>query len=114
MATINRDEIDAFLMGRTSDARVTRLENQGRGQTRVGQLRRRLTAETMELIKTFLSEKKEWVTLLDICDHIQRRPSPQIRQMMVNLIDAGHVEMTQDYGAGPLIPRFWYRIKTLK
>lgn len=111
MATINRDEIDAFLTGRTSDARLTHLENQGRGQTRVGHKRRRLNVDTMELINTFLSEKKEWCTLLDICEHIDRRPSPNIRKIMTDLIEAGRIEVTHDFGAGPSVPRFWYRTK---
>lgn len=71
--------------------------------------RRRTAEETRKLIKRFLVKQGGWVTLLAICDHLERDPGPHLRRILVTMIDAGEVEGTQDFAAGPTIPRYLYR-----
>lgn len=79
----------------------------------VGQVRRdrRRTKEQSEvLIREFLWAQTEAVVFLDICDYLQRRPSPILRQIVEELVKSGEVIQEQDFGAGPLIARNLYRV----
>lgn len=113
MTRISREEIDAWVLGSASDARLKGEKlQQGRGET-VGQVRRdnRRTKEQSEkLIREFLVGQDETVVFLDICDYLNRRPSPILRQIVEEMAARGEVEITQDFGAGPLIARNLYRM----
>lgn len=73
--------------------------------------RRRTAEETAKLIKKFLIKQREWVTLLSICEHLDRDPGPHLRRILDTMIAAGEIEREMDYGAGPSIPRYLYRAK---
>jgi hypothetical protein len=80
----------------------------------VGQVRRdrRRTKEQSEkLIREFLYSQTEPVVFLDIMDHLERRESPILRRIIEEMVASGEVEQTQDFGAGPLIPRYLYQAK---
>lgn len=79
----------------------------------VGQVRRdrRRTKEQSEkLIKEFLWAQTGAVVFLDICDYLERRPSPILRQIVEEMAARGEVIIEQDFGAGPLIARNLYRV----
>lgn len=102
------------IVGSASDARLNdKNPKQGTGEA-VGQVRRdrRRTKEQSEiLIREFLWAQHEPVVFLDICDYLQRRPSPILRQIVNDLVASGEVEETTDFGAGPLIARHLYQVK---
>jgi len=114
MATISRDEINEYLEGRASNA-LFKPQNAGRATGEaVGQVRkdrRRSKEQSETLIKEFLMAQSEDVVFLDICDHLNRRPSPILRLILEEMVGRGEVILTQDFGAGPLIARHLYRVK---
>lgn len=78
----------------------------------VGQVRRekkRLKGESEILIREFMSQQTEGVLFLDICDHLNRRPSPILRQIVNDMVLSGELVREEDFGAGPLIARHIYK-----
>jgi len=74
----------------------------------VGRRGKRAVQETETLIREFIASSKEPVTLLQICDHLERSVAPHYRAILARLVEAGEVNRTEDYGAGPSIPRYLY------
>lgn len=112
MPSFSRDELERSVPGGALNAHSTHSILKGEEVTRVGRKkkdRRRKADETAVLIKKYLVKRGTWVTLLDICDHLDRSPGPHVRRILDALIDQGEVERVQDYGAGPVIPRYLYR-----
>lgn len=96
-----------------SDAHhIPQIHTQGRGEP-VGRVRRdnrRLKSDTEKLIREFMQDQTEEVLLLDICDHLERRPSPIIREIVAGMVDSGELIRRVDYGAGPTLPRYLYSV----
>lgn len=114
MATFNRDELEKSVPDGAFNVRSTHSVLQGEEIARVGRRkkdRRRTADETTKLIKKFLVKQGIWVTLLTICEHLERDPGPHLRRILDTMIEAGEVERVQDFGAGPSIPRYLYRAK---
>lgn len=113
MPTLTRQEIDEYLVGSASNARLNPQNAKQAVGEAVGQVRRdrRRTKEQSEtLIREFLFAQKEAVVFLDICDHLGRRPSPILRQIVEQMVERGELTVEQDFGAGPLIARNLYRV----
>jgi hypothetical protein len=112
MATFNRDELEKSVPDGAFNVRSTHSILQAEEVTRVGRRKkdkRRKAEDTAKLIKKFLIKQGTWVTLLTICEHLERDPGPHLRRILDTMIDAGEVERVQDFGAGPSIPRYLYR-----
>lgn len=117
MPTIRRDELEQSVYGSTTNVQRSHLEKQrgdaqtvGEVQRMPGRRDRRTADQNMALIKTFISEAGRPVLLLEICDHLGRKPSPHLRSILTALVASGEVVQTQDFGAGPVVPRFWYSL----
>jgi len=112
MATLNRDELRDYLdFERTMITQQSHLDNQRGGDASVGRKRKRSSGQTMVLIKEFMTTENRPVTMLEICDHLKRAPGPHLRAFMRQMVEAGEIDQTHDFGAGPSIPRFLYSIK---
>lgn len=112
MPSFSREELEQSVYGGALNARSTHSNLKSEEVTRVGRRkkdRRRNADDTAKLIKKFLSKRGEWVTLLDICNDLDRAPGPHIRRILDAMIKAGEVERDEDHGAGPVIPRHLYR-----
>jgi len=113
MPSFSMNDLMNSVVGRASDAHQKPQKLQEvRGEV-VGQVRRdrRRTKEQSEtLIREFLLSQSENVVFLDICDHLERRPSPALRRILEEMVASGEVIMEQDFGAGPLIARNLYRV----
>jgi len=113
MPSFTVKELEESLYGRASDAhQITKNQRPVRGEV-VGELRRekrRLRSESEQLIREFMLAQKKPVLFLDICDHLQRRPSPLLRQIVSDMVASEELILEEDYGAGPLIPRHLYRV----
>lgn len=112
MPSIRRDDLEREVYSSALNAHSTHLISKTEEVTTVGRKkrdRRRKADETQRLIKKFLIKQGGWVTLLAICDHLERDPGPHLRKILVTMIDAGEVEATHDFAAGPTIPRYLYR-----
>lgn len=106
--TITRDEIDRVL-GRTSDVR--HLQNlKQETETMAGRKGKRTPEESERLIREYIYQAKKPVTFLQICQYLDRKPSPHFRAMVDAMVDTGELKKTSDYGAGPSIPRHLYSV----
>lgn len=113
MPSFNRDELRGDALRRALEAEATHPKKQGGQGQSVGwepRDKRRSAEETEKLIKSFLKSQKKPVPLMDICNHLERRPGPHLRRIMDMLIARGEVDQSEDYGAGPSIPRHLYRM----
>lgn len=112
MPSFSMEELTQQIFGRASDARHNP-KNAGRATGEaVGQVRRerrRTKDQSEKLIREFLLAQTEAVVLLDICDHLNRRPSPALRTILEEMQARGEVVIEQDFGAGPVIARNLYR-----
>lgn len=113
MPSFSIDDLRKSVFGSASDAhQIVKNPRPVRGEV-VGELRRekrRLRSESEQLIRDFLAGQKNAVLFLDICDHLQRRPSPLLRQIVSDMVTSGELIQEVDYGAGPLIARHLYRV----
>lgn len=75
----------------------------------VGRKGKRSPDESARLIKEFIYRSSKPVTFLDICQYLERKPSPHFRAMLDKMVNDGEVIKSADYGAGPSIPRYLYR-----
>lgn len=113
MPTFNRDEINEWFLGSASNARLNPQNAGGGTREAVGQVRkerRRTKDESEKLIREFLWTQTDAVLFLDICDHLNRRPSPILRRIVEGMVERGELLVEQDFGAGPLIARNLYRV----
>lgn len=114
MPSFSMDELTKSVFGRASVAQPSHLENREGTEAAVGRRRkqqRRSSDATKKLIKEFLSEENRPVTMLEICNMLGREPAPHFRAFMREMEQAGEVEITHDFGAGPSIPRFFFTLK---
>ena len=117
MPSFRREELEQSVYGSATNVQRSHLGNQrgdaqtvGEAQRMPGRRDRRTAEQNMALIKTFIAEAGRPVLLLEICDHLGRKPSPHLRSILTTLVATGEVVQTQDYGAGPVVPRFWYSL----
>lgn len=74
----------------------------------VGRRGKRSMEQSEALIKEFILQSEEPVTMLQICDHIGRAPAPHFRKIVDNLVRAGIVARGEDRSVGGNLPRFWF------
>lgn len=108
MATFSMQDLMDQEPGGAFNARSTRLFGNQGGEPAVGRRRRRLATDTAALIRKFMAEQTEPVLLLDICDYLERRPGPHLRRILREMVQDGELIQTEDFGAGPLVPRHWF------
>jgi len=107
-------DLTQSVFGRASVAEVSHLENQEGSEVSVGRRRkqqRRSADKTKKLIKEFMAMENRPVTMLEICTMLGREPAPHFRTFMREMEQAGEIEKSEDYGAGPSIPRFLYTLR---
>lgn len=112
MPSFSREDLERSVGGSALNARATHSILTSEEVARVGRKkkdRRRSADDTTKLIKKFLIKQAGWVTLLSICEHLDRDPGPHLRRIIDAMIDAGEVLRKTDHGAGPSIPRYLYR-----
>lgn len=110
MPSYSMNDLVNSVFGSTFNAQQSHPDTQGDGDARVGRKRKRKADQTIKLIKEFMQEQNRPVTMLEICDYLRRSPGPHLRAFMRQLVETGEVRQTQDYGAGPSIPRFLYEL----
>lgn len=103
------DELRKSVLGSAFNALEITSEKREETKRVVGRRGKRSVQETETLIREFVASSKEPVTLLQICDHLDRSVAPHYRAILARMVDAGEVRMTMDYGAGPSIPRYLYQ-----
>lgn len=97
--------------GRALNARELALKKQEEVKAVAGRRGKRSPQESEALILKFIAGAKKPVTFLEICDHLERKPAPHFRAILDRLVATGLLKKSEDYGAGPLIPRFFYSLR---
>lgn len=108
MASFKIEDLETSVHGRALNARELPLKKAEGTRAMVGRRDKRPLAESEMLIKSFILESSEPVTMLQICDHIGRKPSPQFRAVVDNLVKTGQVARASDQSMAGNLPRFWY------
>jgi hypothetical protein len=110
MPTISMSDLMNSDIGRAFNAQEMARKEQEAIKPMAGRRGKRSLEVSKTLILNFIAEAKEPVTFLEICDHLERKPSPHFRIILRDLMAAGDVVQEMDYGAGPLLPRFLYSL----
>ena len=85
--------------------------NYQRGRDKaMGRVVRRTVEETKMLIMTCVFEAGRPVTFLEICDYLERRPTPHLRGIVNEIAKDGQLLQEADEAPGGIMPRFWYRL----
>lgn len=108
MPTISIEELQRSVHGHAFNAQELPLKKAQGGMHMVGRRGKRSMSESETLIKNFILGSDEPVTMLQICDHIGRKPAPHFRAIVDNLVNTGQVARAQDHSVGGNLPRYWY------
>lgn len=110
MPTISMSDLMDSEIGRAFNAQEIARKEQEATKLMAGRRGKRSLEVSKTLILSFIAQATEPVTFLEICDHLQRKPSPHFRLILKDLMTSGDVVQEMDYGAGPLLPRFLYSL----
>lgn len=108
MPSFSMDDLKKAVYGNALNALELAPKKAEEGYTMVGRRGKRSLAESETLIKNFILGADRPVTMLQICDHIQRAPAPHFRAIVNNLIEAGLVQRFDDVSEGGNLPRYLY------
>jgi len=108
MPSFKIEELRTAVYGSALNAQEMTSEKREETKRVVGRRGKRSVQETETLIREFITGADKPVTLLEICDHLERSVAPHYRAILARLVDAGEIRMSMDYGAGPSIPRYLY------
>lgn len=110
MPSFKIEDLMKSVYGSTLDVRdLSGNPKQEAGQM-AGRKGKRPIEESKSLILNFIAGAEKPVTLLEICDHLGRKPAPHYRAILNELVATGKVKREHDFEAGPSIPRFLYSI----
>jgi len=110
MPSFKIEDLMNSVYGRTTNVRDLPQNQGGEAKAMAGRKGKRPLQETETLILTFIAGSKTPVTLMQICEHLERKPAPHYRAILRDLEARGKIIKTEDYEAGPSIPRFLYSI----
>ncbi len=111
MPSISMQDLMNSPEGRALNARELALKKEQEVKPMAGRRGKRSLQESEALILKFIAGAKKPVTFLEICDHLERKPAPHFRAIIDRLVQTRLVQKDEDYGAGPLIPRFKYSLR---
>jgi len=112
MPSFSRDDLERSVNPNAFNVRSTHTLQNTEEVTRVGRRkkdRRRSADETAKLIKKYLGKQAGWVTLLAICDHLDRSPGPHLRAILDAMIAQGLIEKVVDEESPKQLQPFLYR-----
>lgn len=111
MPTLTMQELMQSQFGRALNAQEMASKNQEGVKPMAGRRGKRSLQESEALIIKFVAGAKKPVTFLEICDSLERKPAPHFRAIIDRLVEAKLFKKDEDFGAGPLIPRFKYSLR---
>lgn len=77
---------------------------------RVGHTHGRSAEETKALIKSVLAEINRPMTRTEICAAIERKNTPNIRNILSDMARAGELVEVVDLETLRMVPRYWYAL----
>lgn len=108
MASFKIEELQNSVHGHALNAQELPLKKAEGIKPMVGRRGKRSMAESEVLIKSFILQAVEPVTMFEICDHIGRRPAPHFRAIVDELVRTGQVAKAQDTSMSGNLPKYWY------
>lgn len=108
MASFKIEDLENSVHGHALNAREIPAKTGDGKKTMVGRRDKRPMAQSEVLIKKFILEAIEPVTMLEICDYIGRSPSPQYRAIVNELVRTGQVAKAEDTSMAGNLPKYWY------
>lgn len=108
MPRYSMDDLMNSQEGRAFNARELALKKPEEVIRVVGRRGKRSMAESEMLIKNYILQSSEPVTMLQILDHIGRAPAPHFRAIINDLVETGQVAKEVDTSVGGNLPRYWY------
>lgn len=81
--------------------------------SRGGRKDRRTVPQTKALIKEFIRHRGKPVLILEICEFLDRKPTPHFRGILREMVAAGDLTQEQDTAPGSILPRYWFSITSL-
>jgi len=81
--------------------------------SRGGRRDRRTIDQTKALIKEFIRAQKRPCLILEICEYLDRKPTPHFRGILSEMVRVGDLVQDHDVGPGAVMPRFWYSLPTM-
>lgn len=108
MASFKIEDLQKSVHGNAFNAQELPLKKAEGVRAMVGRRDKRSMAASEILIKDFILQAEEPVTMLQICDHIGRKPAPHFRAIVDELVRTGQVAKAQDTSIGGNLPKYWY------
>lgn len=108
MASFKMEDLQKSVYGHAFNAHELPLKKAEGSKAMVGRRDKRPLVESEVLIKTFILEAETPVTMLQICDHIGRKPSPQFRAVVDEMVKRGEVAKAADTAMAGNLPKYWY------
>lgn len=78
--------------------------------SRGGRKDRRTVPQTKALIKEFIRQQDRPVLILEICDFLDRKPTPHFRAILREMVASGDLFQEQDTAPGSVLPRYWFSV----
>lgn len=108
MPSFSMDDLMNSQEGRALNARELALKKPEEVKPMAGRRGKRSMAESEMLIKNYILQSSEPVTMLQILDHIGRAPAPHFRAIINDLVETGVIVKAVDMSVGGNLPRYWY------
>lgn len=110
MPSFRIEDLMKSVYGSTLDVRHLDEKSKQEAGQMAGRKGKRPIEESKTLILNFITAAEKPVTLLEICDHLGRKPAPHYRAILNELVASKIVKKEHDFEAGPSIPRFLYSL----
>lgn len=110
MATFSMGELVKSVFGDNNVAQQSHEIYQGGQMSKGGRRDRRSIPETKTLIKKYIHEQGGPCLILDICGHLDRKPSPHFRGILAEMVRDGELLQAAENAPGARLPRFWYAL----
>lgn len=108
MASFKIEDLEKSVHGHALNARELTLKKAEETKRMVGRRDKRPMSESVVLIKEFILAAENPVTMIEIYDHINRKPAPHFRAIVDELVRTGQVARAEDTSIGGNLPKYWY------
>lgn len=111
MPSFKIEELEQSVLGSAPNTRLKGKNGHQTGEKAVGQMRqerRRTPEESERLIRDFIYKQKKPALFLDICDHLERKPSAMLRALVNDMVARGVLIKTDHPSIAGNIPTYKY------
>lgn len=110
MATISMAELRQSMGLNETVQSTSHYENQEGRNARVGHTRGRSIPETKELIKQAIIAAGRPISVMEVCNALNRKQTPHMRKILHDMGDTGELLESIDLAPSKMMTRFWYSL----